>query len=489
MEYLPLKLSHGSPDMRSFFKPSYYPRIEIRSRKKISSNSDDLTQRIISSEETLSGMKPVFDKIGITRISDITGLDRLGIPNYTATLPGTEDSIWVYSGKGQTKSDAKASALMEAVERFSSLSATNNRCFMQGSYFDITKSFKNVLHPHDVMEPVTRAYHDKNSILDFLPGFDLLNREEILVPAQLVFSRYSTILPAMSAFPYSHTNGLASGNILEEAICQALCEVIERDAVSIADLCCSSIPYTILERISRLLAENHHVETAITEIIKHQFVDDPCFFSDVDISEVEFEPARMLIGRFYECGIPLLVKDITQEDIGIPTFIASSAEWLTDEYGYFAKGYGSHPDARIALIRAITEVSQTRASNIQGARDDLKKIKYIRDDNILERKWQFRQALQRPQRKTVGDKKSFTEIKTYPQNDLLDDIKLILKSLKRAGLKRAIIVDLTNPEIGVPVVRAIVPGLETFEISRLFMDKEIQIGNRAKREFGRLLCS
>ena len=57
-------------------------------------------------------------------------------------------------------------------------------------------------------------------------------------------------LPTLSinAFSYSHTNGLASGNVLEEAICHALCEVIERDAISIADLCASSIPYSILKK-------------------------------------------------------------------------------------------------------------------------------------------------------------------------------------------------------------------------------------------------
>ena len=65
--------------------------------------------------------------------------------------------------------------------------------------------------------------------------------------------------------------------------------------------------------------------------------------------------------------IPLLIKDITQKDIGIPTFVASSVEWISHDYGYFAKGYGTHPDARVALIRAITEASQTRVINIQGA--------------------------------------------------------------------------------------------------------------------------
>ena len=106
-----------------------------------------------------------------------------------------------------------------------------------------------MLHPDEVVEPVEQIYDDKESIIDFLQGFDLLNNEEVLVPAQLVLSKFLAQPPSISAFPYSHTNGLASGNVLEEAICHALCEVIERDAVSIADLCASSIPYSILENI------------------------------------------------------------------------------------------------------------------------------------------------------------------------------------------------------------------------------------------------
>ena len=66
----------------------------------------------------------------------------------------------------------------------------------------------------------------------------------------------------------------------------------------------------------------------------------------------------------------MLIKDITQKDIGIPTFVASNVEWITSDYGYFAIGYGTHPDSKVALIRAITELSQTRAGDIQGSRDD-----------------------------------------------------------------------------------------------------------------------
>jgi thioglycine synthase len=182
----------------------------------------------------------------------------------------------------------------------------------------------------------------------------------------------------------------------------------------------------------------------------------------------------------------LLIKDITQKDIGIPTFVASSVEGITSDYGIYAKGYGTHLDARIALMRAITELSQTRAANIQGARDDFKKIQYEEEDEIYKRKWQFMSASLSGSGKNNTKTIMFSEIRTYTNKDILDDIKLILNSLKNAGLKRAIIVDLTNPNVGIPVVRAIVPGLETFEVARLFTNTKLLMGRRAKTYFQKL---
>ena len=71
---------------------------------------------------------------------------------------------------------------------------------------------------------------------------------------------------------------------MEEAICHALCEVIERDAVSIADLCTSSIPYSILEKITDSLKKGEYPITRISA--EDKFVDDPSIFPDVDISEI-----------------------------------------------------------------------------------------------------------------------------------------------------------------------------------------------------------
>ena len=217
-------------------------------------------------------------------------------------------------------------------------------------------------------------------------------------------------------------------------------------------------------------------------------MDDSSIFSDVDISEIvrEFSPIRFLVKKFTDAGISLLIKDITPKDIGIPTFVASSIESITSDYGIFAKGYGTHLDARIALVRSITELSQTRAANIQGARDDLKKIQYKENDQIYKRKWHFMPASSSSNGKINKKSVMFSEIRSFVNEDILDDIRLILNLLKRAGLKRAIIVDLTNPHVGVPVVRAIVPGLETFEVARLFTSTDLVIGKRAKTYFRHL---
>ena len=226
----------------------------------------------------------------------------------------------------------------------------------------------------------------------------------------------------------------------------------------------------------------------VNQITDDKFVDDSSIFADVDISEIaeEYEPIKFLVKKFNNAGISLLIKDITQRDIGIPTFVASSIEHITSDYGIFAKGYGTHLDARIALIRAITELSQTRAANIQGARDDFKKIQYKENDDVYKRKWQFMPTSSSLTGINNTTSIMFSEIKTYEKKDILDDIQLILRLLKKAGMKRAIIVDLTNEYVGIPVVRAIVPGLETFEVGRLFTNTGLVMGKRAKSFFRNL---
>jgi thioglycine synthase len=425
--------------------------VQLQSRKKWTVNG---TSRIKPAHETLNNVMPISKKIGVTRLADITDMDVLRIPNYSAVVPGTEDYIWVYSGKGPTKRHAMASALMESIERYSSLPSGWLGKFVQSSYSELSKTHK-VLHPDKIVEPMRFVYHT-NMMMDWLPGHDLVSGEEIMVPASIALFRYTPPPPAINPFSYFHTNGLASGNVMEEAVCHALCEVIERDAMSLADLRASAIPFHILRTVVHSL---NAAAFSVSPILSDRFVDDPSIFPDVDIEEINFEPVKSLVEKFRQAGISLMVKDITS-DIGIPTFNASSVEWISHDYGYLAEGHGTHPDARIALLRAITEVSQTRAANIQGARDDLRKIKYNDENTDDRRAWQFMRSTK---------KIKFSEVPTFFNEDILDDINLILYRLKNVGLNQVIIVDLTNQDIGIPVVRAIVPGLETFKITKSVM--------------------
>ncbi len=421
----------------------------LKSRKKWNSNG---TSRIQPVEETLEMVNPLVKEIGITRIADITNMDRLQIPNYSAVLPGTEDYIWVYSGKGPTKNHAKASVIMESIERYSSLPANYEGKILKGKYKELSKSY-NVLKYDEVIEPLSFQLNDEMN-MDYCIGYDLINQTDILVPSPLAIFRYTPNPPSINPYSFFHTNGLASGNVMEEAICHALCEVIERDAVSIAEFSSSAFQYHILKTI-----ENDILKKGIRtkSLDSKNFIDDNTIYSDIDLNGLDYSPVERIVRQFKKCQISLTVKDITTE-IGIPTFIASSVEWVNHDYGYLVEGHGTHPDSRIALMRAITEVSQSRAANIQGSRDDLRKMKYDPQNSDENRSWQFMVS---------SKKKDFTEVKSFYHEDILDDIKLILGKLKDKGFKNAIVVNLTNSRLQVPVVRIIVPGLETFKINKL----------------------
>jgi ribosomal protein S12 methylthiotransferase accessory factor len=437
--------------------------IELQSRKKWSPSG---TSRIYPVKDTLKRAEPIAKQIGVTRLADITHMDVLRIPNYSAVLPGTQDYIWVYSGKGPTKAHARASALMESIERYTSLPRGKIN-YITANFEKMANEYgrKYIIHPDDVLEPLRFPYRD-DAILNFVEGVDLFTNEKVYVPAGIAQSRYEPQGSVVSPFQFSHTNGLASGNVIEEAICHALCEVIERDAVSLADLRSSAIPFHVLRSIIDAVRYNGF---NVKSLQSDMYVDDPDIFPEVDVSVANSMYINFLLSRFKEENIPLLIKDITT-DIGIPTFIATSVQWITHNYGYLAEGHGTHPDARIALVRAITEVSQTRAANIQGARDDLRKMNYEMGNTAETKAWQFMHSKKR---------KDFDSVKTCENSDILEDIHLILHNLKNAGLERTVAVNLTDREIRIPVVRVIVPGLETFKVTKGV------IGERARRYFPR----
>ena len=266
----------------------------LKSRKKWTSKG---TSRIQPVEVTLEKVRPFINEIGITRIADITDMDRLKIPNYSAVLPGTEDYIWVYGGKGPSKNHAKASAIMESIERHSSLQKNHTGKIIRGSYEELSKRY-NILRYNEVIEPISFSLDDK-MIMDYCIGYDLLNEKNILVPASLVIFKYIPNPPSMNPYAFYHTNGLASGNVIEEAICHALCEVIERDATSIAEFVSSAFQYHILRTIENSFIQNG---VNVKPIESKKFMDDNEIYPDVDLNEIgNSEQVKKILQRFEDC--------------------------------------------------------------------------------------------------------------------------------------------------------------------------------------------
>src|SRR5881227_3639577 len=75
------------------------------------------THRTADPGETLARVRPHAARMGITRLGNITGLDRIGIPVAIAVRPNSR-SVSVSQGKGLELPQAMASALMEACEGF-----------------------------------------------------------------------------------------------------------------------------------------------------------------------------------------------------------------------------------------------------------------------------------------------------------------------------------------------------------------------------------
>jgi len=379
--------------------------------------------RTVDPATTLRRIEPLCKIAGITRVADITDLDRLGIPVYSSIRPSAESgAISVYNGKGASKEQAKVSAIMEGLERYSG-EVRGDR--IKREMTERMLSSQQTIDPMDLILPRPSAFYLASQPVGWVKGFDLMEQEDIWVPASAVFHPYSSVKDL--ALFRTNTNGLASGNTMEEAVLHGLCEIIERDGWSQCEV----------RRCAR---------------------------SDLDPPEKGM--AAELLSKFESKGVKIRLKDLTS-DIGIPTFGASSDDVLSKDPSLLTLGIGTHMNPSIAVIRALTEVAQSRLTQIHGAREDTVKAKTSREIGY--------ERMKKLNKLWFSDSGKRTTIEDFPAQDTMDiyeDIQIVLEKLRQRGFKRAVAVDLTRKELSIPVVRMIVPGLEVYA-----MDEE-RVGRR-----------
>lgn len=370
------------------------------------------THRIAAPAETLTKFRPLASRMGITRLDNVTGLDRIGIPVVVAVRPNSR-SVSVSQGKGLELAQAMTSALMEAIEGFHAEEVVTG---WRASYREIAASGRAVVDPLTLC--TTGRPFDTDAPITWVEGFDLLQQQSCWVPAEIIHTDYTQPL---DGYFLAGSNGLASGNHLIEAISAGICELVERDAVA-------------LWAALGVRAKAQHA---------------------LDIGSVDDLDCRALLAHYEKAGIAVRLWNVTT-DVGIPAFLCDIHDPSADEPRRLRRFHGSgcHPDRAIALVRALTEAAQTRLTYITGIRDDLLPAEYEEPPaaDLVE-------ALLDALRREAAPH-SFRGVPGFAADDLRRDLEWELECLRSAGFQRVVVVDLTCPDFGIPVVRVVIPGLE-----------------------------
>jgi len=375
------------------------------------------THRAIDPRETIERARPHLAAMGITRVANVTGLDRIGIPVVMVCRPNSR-SLAVSQGKGRDLDAAKASGIGESIEAYHAERIAQP--LRLATYTELRESAA-VLDPMRLPRTRGSLYHPNLPIL-WIEGRDLMRREAVWVPYELVHFHYTLPQPTANGCFAATTNGLASGNTLAEAISHAICEVVERDAL------------TLWPFRGQTEWRARRIDPAT--------VDDPACLE--------------ILARYEAAAIEVQIRDFTS-DVGLPVFRCSIADRLPDpwrpspSYG----GTGCHPAREVALLRALTEAAQNRLTVIAGSRDDVNRAEFERFLSAdTAARVQARYAYDAP----AG--RAFAAVPSCATETLADDVELELRRLRGVGIEQVAMVDLTKPEFGWPVARVIIPGLE-----------------------------
>jgi ribosomal protein S12 methylthiotransferase accessory factor len=351
--------------------------------------------------------------MGITRIANVTGLDRTGIPVVMVCRPNSH-SIAVSQGKGFTLDAAKASGLMESIESWHA--ERIELPLKLGSFEDLSPG-----HPMINIDrlPAMRdsQYHGKLPIL-WVEGTNLMDQTSVWLPYETVHTFYAHPAPSGSGCFAQSSNGLASGNHYLEAVAHAICECVERDSTS------------LWNRKTRIERDN----------------------AKLDLDSVDDDICRQLIARFQDANLEVTVWDSTS-DSGIPSFdcvLLDPQQALTHP----GLGAGCHPCKSIALVRALTEAAQVRTTYIAGSRDDLTHQEFKPTE--LQQK-------NRLLRRIAGSNKGAIDFGSVVDRQFAtfeEDVAWMLAQLGNIGIDQVVCVDLSKPKFDVPVVRVVIPGLE-----------------------------
>lgn len=286
--------------------------------------------RVLSPEETVRRVWPFLPSMGITRLARQTDLDHVGIPSWAAFRPNAK-TLSGAQGKGLNDAAACASAMMEAVEV---AVAESPSCGHRLATAEELRAEGQIWFDPERLLPLGLQF-DTTTTIGWLRGEWIGSGQTVWIPADAVdLDIRSSGLKGIC----KTSNGLASGNTLDEALFHALCELVERDGTALWSL----------------LSD----ETALETCFAPEALNDPV----VD----------RLLAQIAAAGLRLRLFNQTS-NLDIPVIMAVLGPMAGTAVGSLelTAGYGAHPAASRAAIRAITEAAQSRVTSIAASRDDI----------------------------------------------------------------------------------------------------------------------
>ncbi|HET6339950.1 MAG TPA: YcaO-like family protein [Polyangiales bacterium] len=379
--------------------------------------------RVAPLEETERRLGQIQRLVPITRVSDLTPLDPLGVPVFIAVTPLARD-LTTHAGKGACPRSARVSAMMEAVERVSA-ERPGEESTIVGSARELAEEGFDVVDPRRFQLPSDTTY-DPTRQYRWVRSSELHAQRDVLMIEDLVCSP-----PSAGVLHDVDTNGLASGNTKLEAVVHGLCEVIERDLISQVEF-------------ATLFADPGELQLRVRGVVL----------------ETLPAPAQGWIERSASHGLAVCVQHL-ESDLGVPTFrvllIDPSYPSPAGPSAATFVGFGAHPNAELAVVRALSEAFQSRVGFIHGGRDSFNTFGGSARRQSLRARCE---AVALPA--TLG----FQDILGASHADLRDDLAYLLAQLTAAGFTEVVATDLTRRELGIPVVRVRVPGFESFVVNR-----------------------
>ena len=342
------------------------------------------------------------------------------------------------AGKGRTAAQGKASGLGEAIERYCGV--------FQGDEVTIKSSYKKLgdraIHPYSCLNFSQTQYDNRKSWnaqhttqfqrvpepfdetreIAWTPVWSLTQQDFKYLPTAYCYFGYPQSLPRDC---WADTNGCAAGNTLEEAILQGFLELVERDSAA-------------LWWYNRLPKPKVALET----------FDEPYF--------------QAITAHYDSLGREFWVLDLTS-DLNIPTFVAISRRF-NHPVEDLIFGFGTHFDPKLAIQRALTEVCQVLPAVLNANPDGTTRYASSAESHILHW-WQTATLDNQPYLapyndiapKCSGD----YEYEVVWHEDFLEDIKYCQHLVEERGMEM-LVLNQTRPDIGLKVVKVIVPGLRHF---------------------------